>query len=76
MVKLLLRFGNPPYTGTDGGMLIQAIIGPSMMNATAYTPMAMSTAMVSTTATAMSIPRNVLLLILRDYPSHVEVTHP
>ena len=56
--------------------LIQAIIGPSMRNATAYTAMAMSTAMVSTTTTAIRTPRNVLLLIPRDYPGHVKVTHP
>jgi len=47
-----------------------------MMNATAYTPMAMSTAMVSTMAMATRTLRNVLLLMQRDYPGPVTVTHP
>jgi hypothetical protein len=38
--------------------------------------MAMSTAMASTTATAMRTLRNVLLLMTREYPGHVKATHP
>lgn len=59
-----------------GSCVVQAIIGPSMRNATAYTPMATRMTMVSTTATAMRIRRNVLLLIRQDYPAYVGVTQP